>query len=85
MAQSDSDYHRGQMNIAEQRSTFHLVMGLTKWGSLIIAVTVLFFTLWMCTAAGFMGAAFTAIVVTAIGVMLLRDKGGHAADQVESH
>ena len=79
MAGPASDYHRGEMDIAEQRSTFHLVMGLTKWGSLISAVVVLFLTLLLATDAGFLGAAFVSIVVTAIGVLLLRERagGGH--------
>ena len=74
MAGPASDYHRGEMDISEQRSTFHLVMGLTKWGSLILAVAVLFFTLLFCTQAGFLGSAFASVVVTVIGVLLLRER-----------
>jgi hypothetical protein len=69
-----SDYNRGAMDIAEQTATFELVMGITKWGSLIVASVLLMLTLWFCTAAGFLGAAFTAIVVLAAGVFLLRGK-----------
>ena len=78
MAEQASDYHRGDQDISEQVSTFHLVMGLTKWGSLITAVTVLFFTMLFATDAGFLGALFTAVVLTVLGVLLLRDRsGGH--------
>jgi hypothetical protein len=76
MAGQASDYHRGEMDIHEQVSTFHLVMGLTKWGSLVIAAFVLFITLWFCTSAGFLGGLISAVVVFAIGVLLLR--GGKA-------
>jgi hypothetical protein len=69
-----SDYNRGAMDIAEQTATFELVMGITKWGSLIVAAVILMLTLWFCTAAGFLGAAFTAVVVLAAGVFLLREK-----------
>ena len=74
MAGTSSDYHRGEMDIAEQQATFHLVMGLTKWGSLVIAAGLLFVVLWFCTQAGFMGGAFGGIVLLALGIVFLRDK-----------
>lgn len=74
-----SEYHRGEMDISEQASTYHAVMGLTKWGSLAVATAVLFLTLWFCTAAGFVGALATGVVVAGLGILLLREKkgGGH--------
>ncbi len=79
MAGPASDYHRGDMDIQEQVSTFHLVMGITKWGSLTIAVGLLFFTLLFCTDTGFMGSAVSAIVLLVIGVFALRSRAdaGH--------
>lgn len=78
MAGSASDYHRGEMDITEQRSTFHLIMSLTKWTSLALVVIILFLTLLFATGAGFMGSTFVAVVVTAIGVLVLRERpGGH--------
>lgn len=74
MAGANSDYHRGEMDIAEQTSTYHLVMGMTKWGSLAIASGVLFFTLLFCTQAGFMGAAVSTLVMIVVGVLMLRSK-----------
>jgi hypothetical protein len=74
MAGSSSDYHRGDMDIAEQKATFRTVMGATKWASLVVAVGVMFATLLFCTAAGFGGALITAIVVAAIGGFALREK-----------
>ena len=66
------------MDIQEQVSTFQLVMGITKWGSLIVAVGVLFFTLLFCTQVGLISAAISAAVVAVVGVMLLgRGGGGH--------
>jgi len=54
-------------------------MGITKWGSLVIASGVLFLVLWFCTGTGFMGAAFTGIVVLALGITFLRSRpeAGH--------
>jgi len=75
MAGSASDYHRGEMDIHEQVSTFHLVMGITKWGSLILASLLLFLVLWFCTGAGFLGALVTGGVVLALGILLLRSRG----------
>ena len=74
-----SDYHRGEMDIAEQTATYHAVMGMTKWGSLAIAVAILMLTMWFCTDAGFVAGLVSGLVLTAAGIALLRDKadGGH--------
>ena len=75
MAGQASDYHRGEMDIHEQVSTFHLVMGITKWGSLVLASFLLFVVLWFCTGAGFIGAFITGAVVAVLGIALLRRRG----------
>lgn len=69
-----SEYHRGEMDISEQVSTFNLFNGLTKWGSLALASLLTLFVLWFCTTAGFMGGFATAAVVFVLGVLLLREK-----------
>ncbi|THD63134.1 aa3-type cytochrome c oxidase subunit IV [Phenylobacterium sp.] len=74
MAGKASEYHRGEMDIHEQVSTFHLVMNITKWGALIIAVGVLTTTLWFCTGAGFMGGLISGVVLLVLGVIFLREK-----------
>ena len=74
MAGHGNDYERGGMDIAEQTATFHLVMGLTKWGSLAIAAGVLFFALLFCTHTGFMGSAAWTLVLIVGGVLMLRSK-----------
>ncbi|MFC3067769.1 aa3-type cytochrome c oxidase subunit IV [Phenylobacterium soli] len=79
MAGAASDYHRGDMDIAEQVSTFELFNALTKWGSLFVGALLLFLTLWFCTPAGFLGAAIATAVVVGLGVFLLRDKPEAAA------
>ena len=78
MAKAPSDYHRGEMDIHEQTSTYAAVMALTKWGSLVTAVGILFITLWFCTGTGFVGSAIGAGVLAIVGVLLLRDgKAAH--------
>lgn len=79
MAGTPSDYHRGEMDVSEQVSTFHLVMGITKWGSLVLSSFILFITLWFCTPAGFLGGLVPALILVALGVTFLRSKpdGGH--------
>lgn len=69
-----SEYHRGEMDISEQVSTFQLFNGLTKWGSLALASLLSLFVLWFCTPAGFVGGFTTAAIVFALGVLLLREK-----------
>ena len=74
MAEPSHDYHRGEMDIHEQQATFDGFNLMTKWGSLILAVGTLFFTLGFCTEAGFIGAFISAAVVAVIGTLVLRDK-----------
>ena len=74
MAGPASDYHRGEMDIQEQVSTFNLVMGMTKWGSLILASFLLFIVLWFCTPAGFLSGLVSGVVLLALGIVLLRSK-----------
>jgi hypothetical protein len=79
MAGPSSDYHRGEMDIAEQTATFHLVMGMTKWGSLVIASALLFVVLLFCTHTGFIGSALGGVVLLVAGITLLREKPAAAA------
>ena len=74
-----SEYHRGEMDISEHTATYGAVMGLTKWGSLVLAVALVVLTLWFCTPAGFVGGLIPGVVLAVLGVLFLRDKksGGH--------
>ena len=75
MAGPASDYTRGEMDIAEQTATFHLVMGMTKWGSLYLAAFLLLLVLWFCVpAAGFVTGVIAAVVLAVLGTILLREK-----------
>jgi hypothetical protein len=79
MAGKASTYHRGDQDIHEQVETFHLVMNITKWGSLTLAALVLFLVLWFCTPAGFLSGLISAAVVAVLGFIVLRSKpdAGH--------
>jgi hypothetical protein len=79
MAGQASEYHRGEMDIHAQQSTFHGVMLGTKWGSLAVATGVLFLTLWFCTSGGFLTAFISAVVLLAVGIFALRERApsGH--------
>lgn len=68
------DYHRGEMDIHEQAATYAAFGKMTKWGSLTAAVLLLFLTLVFCTPAGFIGSAIAAVVLLALGIVLLREK-----------
>ena len=74
MAGPASDYRRGEMDIQEQQSTFELVMGMTKWGSLILTSFLLMLVIWFCTPAGFVSGFVTGAIVLALGIVLLRSK-----------
>jgi uncharacterized membrane protein len=74
-----SEYHRGEMDIQEQESTFAMFNGLTKWGSLALAALMVLLVLWFCTPTGFLGAAAASIILTVIGVVVLKENpdAGH--------
>ncbi|MDP2258142.1 MAG: aa3-type cytochrome c oxidase subunit IV [Caulobacter sp.] len=74
-----SEYQRGEMDISEHTATYGAVMGLTKWGSLAVAVALVVLTLWFCTPAGFFGGLIPGVIMTVLGVIFLREKktGGH--------
>ena len=73
---ADHDYQRGTQDIAEQRSTFSLVMGMTKWGSLAVAVALLFLVMWFQPGGNFFTALIAAGVLAVAGIFVLRDKPG---------
>ena len=77
MAGTTSEYHHGDQDISEQVATFHLVMGITKWGSLILASGLLALVLWFCTSAGFLAGAISGLAVLVLGSIFLRSGGGH--------
>ena len=76
-ASDNHDYTRGEMDVSEQASTFDLVMSIAKWGSLLIAAIVLFFTMWLYPRGNFMGAGFATFVLVAAGIFFLRKKPSH--------
>ena len=74
MAEPAADYHRGELEIAEQKATYLGFLGLSKWCSLAICTGLLFFTLVFCTQASLLQAGGAAVVLAVIGVLALRDK-----------
>lgn len=67
-------YLKGSQEISEQVATWHLFNVLAKWGSLAVAVAVLFFTLWFMPDGGFFTAAPAAVVLAVAGWWFLRSK-----------
>ena len=74
MAEHATDHSHGQMDIREQEASFHGFMLMTKWGSLAVAVIVLFATMNFCTKTGWVGSAFSAILLLVLGIFFLREK-----------
>lgn len=74
MAGPSSDYHRGEMDIAEQTKTFHLIMGMTKWGSLVLAAFLLVVVLATSTNVGLLGSLAWGVALLVIGIFGLREK-----------
>jgi Na+/melibiose symporter-like transporter len=73
---SDS-YDRGSQEISEQESTFSAFMGMSKWGSLIIAVLLVFLTLWFQPGGSLMTALITAVVLSVGGFFMLKSPKKH--------
>ena len=75
-APQNSDYHRGDMDIHEQASTFHIFIGLTKWGSLALTASLSALVIWFCTPMGLIPGLAALVIITVGGIVLLRDKPG---------
>ncbi len=72
---SHGDYVHGEMDIAQNQHSFELFALMTKWGSLYIAVGLVFLVLLTCVkGAGFITAAIVAIIVAIVGWLLLKKK-----------
>jgi hypothetical protein len=65
------------MDIREQRATYGLFMGMTKWGSLAIASLLVLLVVWFCVGAGFGPALIIAVIVAALGGWFLAKKPAH--------
>ena len=70
-------YVRGSQEINEQNQTFTAFMGLTKWGSLIIAALLMFLTIWFQPGGSFVGGAITAVVMLVAGFFFLKSGKKH--------
>ena len=80
-APADADaraYLHGHMEVREQVSTYRLFLNLAKWGSLAIAVLLLFLTLWFHPGGSFMAAVIGAVVLGGVGFVALKSKPGAA-------
>ena len=71
-----AEYHRGAMDIQEQKATFAAFNAASKWGSLTIATLVTMAVFWFCTPLGFITGVIAGVVVAGVGTALLRDKAG---------
>ncbi len=75
---SNDHYVHGEMDIEQHKSTYALFGNMTKWGSLAIAVALIFLVILTCTKLGLMTAAIVAVVVAVAGWSLLRTKADPA-------
>ncbi len=74
----DSDtYVRGSQEISEQESTFDAFMGLTKWGSLIIAAVLMFLTLWFQPGGSLVTGFIAMVVMLVAGYFFLKSGKKH--------
>jgi len=74
---ASDDYVRGSQEISEQASTFDVFMGMTKWGSLIIAALLMLLVLWFQPGGSLMAGVITAVVMLVAGYFFLRSGKKH--------
>jgi MFS superfamily sulfate permease-like transporter len=74
---SHDAYVRGSQEISEQESTFDAFVGMSKWGSLIIAASVLFLVIWFQPGGAFIPAFISAVVVLVAGFFILKSPKKH--------
>lgn len=71
-------YVRGTMTIEEQRQTWDLFMGLTKWGSLAVSALLLLLTLWFMPNGSLVTGLIGAGVLSVAGYFFLKSpKANH--------
>ena len=70
-----ADYHRGQMEVAGQRSTYMLFNTLIHRCSTFIAALVAFLVLWLCGHVAFLGSAVVGVLIVAAGLWFNRGAG----------
>lgn len=71
------DYVRGSQEISEQVSTFHLFMGMAKWGSLAIAALLTLLTIWFMPNGNFFAGFLVAVVMVVAGWWFLKSPADH--------
>lgn len=71
MAGSAGDYHKGDMPIVEQKSTWHFFMQATWWASMVTAMILLAATLHFAAGLSWWTAMAAAIVVGVAGGLFL--------------
>ena len=74
MANPAGDYHRGEMEIHEQASTYHAFLAFSKWGSLALAAVLVALIVGFATKSGFVTGVIVGIVIAIIGYFALRSK-----------
>jgi hypothetical protein len=80
MADHASDYRHGDMDVQEHLVTYQAFGRMYKWGALIAASVILFFSTWLCAHAGFLQAAILTIIVLALGIFALTRKKPDTAE-----
>ncbi|CAL4867982.1 hypothetical protein MMA231_02255 [Asticcacaulis sp. MM231] len=71
---STDDYVRGEMDVHEHQHSFELFVNMTKWGSLVITVALVFLIVLTSTKLGFITAVVSAVVVAGLGWVVLKKK-----------
>lgn len=74
MDDTASEFHHGEMPVAEQVHTYATFGKMTKWAALHIAVLMLVFVLWFCTGVGFLPGLIAGLVLWGAGIFFLRSK-----------
>jgi len=65
---------RGPTELLDHERSYHGVLMGARWTAVMTAVALTFLILAFATSAGFIGAAFVALVILAVGVWLVRDR-----------
>jgi hypothetical protein len=73
-----ADFVRGQMEVADQRSTYTLFNSMVHWCATFVAALVAFLTLWLCAHIAFIGSAVVALIIVGVGVWMGRNTGHNA-------
>jgi len=74
------DVNTSPGDLAVHAGSYHHFMLGVKWCGIALAAMIAFLTLWFCSAAGFLTALITGVVILAVGIFAMNHGLAHSSE-----